>query len=395
MTHVTRMRYSGPVRDCHVKSAIPSSLIVLSFALSLGCPAPVHVPDPDLSGMEPQVVRGLAAARDDVLARPELGQAWGELGSLYDAHLLTDLAEVCYRQAHALAPDEFRWVYLLAIAREIQGADVDEMEQLFGRAAELDPGYAPLYVRFGDALWRRGRFEDSRVELRRAIDLAPGIAMAQRRLGQVELALDDSEQAVRHLTRAVELEPRDLAAHSALAQALTRLGRTDEARRIRERSRDLEPVAALDDPVYGRQVFMRNMTSSGAFARGTAAVRQGAYDQALADLTPILRIRPDDASLHYWIGTAHQGLGRAEPAIDHLSRAVELDPAMAMARRQLGMLLTLGERYADAIEQYERAVALEPLDADSHYGLALSYRALGRAPDARQHFEAASRLKSP
>jgi Flp pilus assembly protein TadD len=373
---------------------LATTAVLVLLSLCLRCSRAPELPDPDLSGMEPQVVRLLVEAREAVRAQPDSGEAWGELGSLYDAHLLTDLAETCYRRAHELAPAEFKWVYLLAVARELQGADVAELTELFGQAAELAPDYAPLRVRLGDALWRRNRYEEAREELRRAVEMAPDSAMAHRRLGQVILTIGDAREAVRHLVRSVELEPQDLAAHSALARALMRTGETERARAIRERARGLEPVTALQDPVYGEQVFMRNMSSSGAFARGTAAVRQGAYEQAIRDLTLVLELRPDDASAHYWIGTAHQGSGRAAPAVNHLSRAVELDPAMAKARRQLGTLLTLEGRYADAVEHYERAAALEPLDADAHYGLGLAYEALGRPAAARRHFEAATRLAS-
>ena len=55
------------------------------------------VPNPDLSGMEPQVARLLQQARDRVRSGGDSADAWGELGSLYDAHMLTDLAEICYR----------------------------------------------------------------------------------------------------------------------------------------------------------------------------------------------------------------------------------------------------------------------------------------------------------
>ena len=48
--------------------------------------------------------------------------------------MLTDLAETCYRRALALEPEEFRWVYLLAIVREIQGAEIEELRELFDRA---------------------------------------------------------------------------------------------------------------------------------------------------------------------------------------------------------------------------------------------------------------------
>ena len=354
-------------------------------------PEPV-VPNPDVSGMEPQVVRLLQQARESVLTGRNSADAWGELGSLYDAHMLTDLAEVCYRRARSLDPDDFRWVYLLAIVREIQGAEIAELRELFDGAAAIRPSYTPIHVRLGDSLWRRGQYGEARDELRRAIELAPGDAMAHRRLGQVLLALGETRGAAEHLTRAVNLEPRDLAAYSALAQALMRLGQTERAREVRESARGLEPVTALDDPVYGSQVFMRSMNSSRAFARAMAAIRQGAHDSAIEDLGVVLEVRPHDASAHYWMGTAYQRIGELQPAMTHLFEAVRLEPRMVQARLQLAALLSGQSRHAEGVEQYERAAVLRPLDAEGHYGLGLAYEGSGRLTEARDHYRAAVRL---
>ncbi len=352
------------------------------------------VPNPDVSEMEPQVVRLLQQARESVLSGRDSADAWGELGSLYDAHMLTDLAETCYRRARSLDPDDFRWVYLLAIVREIQGAEIAELRELFDRAAAIRPSYAPIHVRLGDSLWRRGQYDEARDELRRAIELAPGVAMAHRRLGQVLLALGDNRGAAEHLTRAVNLEPRDLAAYSGLAQVLMRLGQTERAREVRESARGLEPVAALDDPVYGNQVFMRSMNSSRAFARATAAIQHGAYDRAIEDLGVVLEVRPGDASAHYWMGIAYQHIGELQPAWTHLFQAVQLAPRMVQARLQLAELLSGQGRYAEAVEQYERAAALRPLDADGHHGLGLAYEGLGRPAEAESHYRAAAEAES-
>jgi len=352
------------------------------------------VPDPDLSGMERQVARLLQQAREAVLSGQGSADAWGELGSLYDAHMLTDLAETCYRQAHSLDPNEFRWVYLLAIVREIQGAEVEELRELFGSAIEIRPSYAPIHVRLGDSLWRRGQYEEAHDELLRAIELEPDGAMAHRRLGQVLLALGDAPGAAEYLTRAVKLEPRDLAAYSMLAQALMRQGHSERARRVRESSRGLEPVAALDDPVYGSQVFMRSMNSGRAFARATTAIRLGAHRRAIEDLRVVLDVRPDDASAQYWMGTAYQRIGELQPALAHLSQAVRLEPRMVAARLQLAGLLSGQGRYAEAVEQYERASALRSLGASDHRGLGLAYEGLGRPAEAEMHYRAAEEEKS-
>ena len=350
------------------------------------------IPDPDLTGTEPQVAALLRASREAVVRDPRSALAWGQLGAVHDAHVLTDPAEACYRRAVELAPDEFRWTYLLAIVREINGAEAEELRSLFGRAAELNPDYAPIHVRLGDALWRRGEYEAARVELEIAVSRAPGLAMARRRLGQVILTLGKPEQALEHLTRAIQLEPRDLAAYSGLSQALMRLGRSDEARQVVERSRGLEPVNALDDPVHRQEVAIRGVNSSRAFSMAVAGIRAGAFPEAIENLEIVLNVRPDDASAHYWKGTAHQRLREVEPAMQHLSRALEIEPTLAKAGVQLGQLLADQGRFEESVIRFRSALRFLRDDAEAHDGLGQVLQRMGRIEEARIEYESAVRI---
>ena len=370
-------------------AAITASLILPRC--STGPTEAVAVPDPNLDGMEPQVAELLRRTREELLD-DRTAERWGGLGSVYDAHGLQVEAEACYRQAMRLDPSDFRWTYLLAVVREIQGADVPEIEDLFGSAADLRADYAPIHVRLGDALSLRGEHAAAREAFARAIRLTPDGAVAHRGMGLVLLALGNAEEAVRHLSRAAELEPRDLTAQAGLAQAYMRLGRPEPARDAMQRAAELQRINAFDDPVYGAQVFMRSMSSSRAFARAQAAIRIGAYAQAIADLQVVLKARPEDASAYYWLGIAYGESGRVEPATRHLSRTVELEPGMVKARLQLGALLLQQDRFAEAVEQYERAAALKPLSATGHNALGRAYEGQGRTAEALDQYEAALRL---
>ena len=96
----------------------------------------------------------LKEARRDVRSEPTSAGAWGRLGAAYQAHRFHDAAAVCYRRAHELAPEDFRWLYFRAIARQGAGAEPDEIVELFGSAAALRADYAALRVRRGLALKR-------------------------------------------------------------------------------------------------------------------------------------------------------------------------------------------------------------------------------------------------
>jgi len=329
-----------------------------------------EVPDPELSRHEPQVLEAIQAARADVLNDLSSADAWGALATVFDAHLLTDLAQTCYERAHELAPDDFRWIYLLAVVREINGADAEEMIELFHRAAALRPDYAPVYIRLGDGLWRRGRHDEAEGELQKAIRLAPDAALAYRRLGQVALTRNDAAKARAFLEKAIELEPRDLAAYTALSQACNRLGDEEAARETIARARGLEPVNSIHDPVHGREVQARNIGSDHLFGEAVRWIQAGRFDEAIEAMEVVVSVSPANPSVHYWLGTAYFGSGQPVPAEEHLARAVELAPRLNAARLRLAdLLVTLGRR-DEAAAHYREALRLAPDDASIRSRLA-------------------------
>jgi len=295
------------------------------------------VPQADLSRMEPQVAAILDDAREKLSMDRSSPEMWGNLGSLYDAHSLFDAAEECYRRAQELAPGDFRWNYLLAIAHDINGGNLDEVVPLFEAAAAIDPGYVPIYVRLGDAQARHGSNDEARVSLERAAELAPDVAVVHRLLGQVTMTLGDLEAAETHLRRAIELEPRDLAAHTALAQLYMRKGETERAEEAAARSEGLERVNVLDDSVYGQWVFDRSMSSSRAMDRAKIRMRDADYAAAARDLEVVLASGRGSADTHAMLGTAYAALGRTDEAIRQFEQAIRRNPDHP-AREQLDAL---------------------------------------------------------
>ena len=110
------------------------SLIVIALLLSGTMPALsqlrsdlVDIPYPELSTLEPGVQEALRDAQEQLeRLAPDLGQValtdfYGQLGMLYHAHQLLAPAEVAYRNATMLTPDDSRWVHLRALALEDEG----------------------------------------------------------------------------------------------------------------------------------------------------------------------------------------------------------------------------------------------------------------------------------
>jgi len=349
-----------------VSSAVPRTAVPALLLLGLvGCsgagePVP---PVPDPARVEPRVLQLLSELRHDVEDRPQEAAVWGRLAAAYHVHGMTPEAEHCYRRAVVLDPGAFRWVYLLAVLRQAQGTDVDEMVELFERARTLDPGHAPLLLRLGRALELRGQPREAESAYRRAIETDPSSADGHRNLGQLLLARDDVAPAVAELERALELDPHDGTIPIALAQAYARQGDAERASVTAARGAHLARRLSPEDRLYAEQVSSLGVASRHWMARGQALMEAGQFRRAVDELGVVLETRPDDAEVHYLVGVCHARIGDGDAAVLSLERALSLDPGQPAARRELAFVLSSGSAVVRSLPHYREALARTPDDA--------------------------------
>lgn len=103
-----------------------------------------------------------------------------------------------------------------------------------------------------------------------------------------------------------------------------------------------------------------------------ASVRQHAIKARDAD--------PGDGRGHLLVGVTEILLGNLDPALEHLTSAITLNPSLAMAYAQRGSCHNLKGRFAEAIPELELALRLSPHDYYAFYvfgELAISHLMLG------------------
>jgi len=76
-----------------------------------------------------------------------------------------------------------------------------------------------------------------------------------------------------------------------------------------------------------------------------------------------------------------------EEAVTELEQALAKDPTLAEAYFYLGLARNNLGQPQSAVQAYESAIGLESDFSSAHWNLALTYLELGRAADARSHFE--------
>lgn len=386
----------------------------------------VEIPDPRTPEMLAPVRRVLTSAHDAVAADPTSARAWGALGAACDAHHFYEEAARCYRRARVLAPNEFRWVYHLAVVLDFQGAPAEEVDALFEAALRMEPDYPPGHLRHGDALVRQGHSEEARTAFERALALDPGFAMAHRNLGQVLLSLGEDQAALEHLQEAARLEPDDGVTLTSLSQALWRTGNVAEAERVNALAQRKTEVFGVPDPIR-HEVDRQSVNPFACELRVRRALAEGHWDEAIDDLGLLIEMTPDEPRFHVDLARCLMQTGQPAQARTHLERVLGLDPGNvgALAERALldlgegrlaeaeQALLKLAERapgdgqvwkrlgnvrgqrgdLPGAAEAFGRAGALLEGDAELEHNWGTTLSRLGDQEGAVTHFEAALALQ--
>src|SRR5271168_3328940 len=121
------------------------------------------------------------------------------------------------------------------------------------------------------------------------------------------------------------------------------------------------------------------------------AVNRNDYASAAKDYQDYLAKKPDDAVVHYDLGYAYTALQKPADAKSEYEKAIALDPKMAAAYQNLGVML-IPTNPAAAIEPLQRAAELMPEDARTKWLLGIALEATKKDSSAIEQYQAAERL---
>jgi tetratricopeptide (TPR) repeat protein len=117
----------------------------------------------------------------------------------------------------------------------------------------------------------------------------------------------------------------------------------------------------------------------------TSLLETGQTDEALEHIRKALELDPDLADGHNMLGIILARMGRLADAVAHLEKAVALTPNSTEYRFNLGRIPAARHSFAEAIPQFEKAVALtggnEPQSLEM---LAAMYAEVGHFSEAAQ-----------
>jgi tetratricopeptide (TPR) repeat protein len=276
----------------------------------------------------------------------------------------------------------------------VREGELHQAIELFQKAIDRDPTYAPAWAGLGEALWclaitgfefvAPGEVRDKAIAAaEKALELEGTLPDAHK--ARAVIALDgewDVAKAQRHFERALELRPGYAAAHNLYGQMLgwIPLSRFDEARRHFDRARELDPLTPWNDINLVLWWHYQGRPER-AFEEGERARRRN----------PTIWIIP------WAMGFAQLRLGQPSKAVRELDAALELlrpeRPAAVLA--SLGLAYGLEGRRADALKILAEMEQASQKRHISPAFLAVVYSGLGRMDEAFRLLDRALEQRTP
>jgi len=226
---------------------------------------------------------------------------------------------------------------------ELQRGNFERARQLLTRARRLNPDVAQPHHSLGVLAERERRPDLAARNYYEALRVDPGFAPSRANLAHLLYDGGLYEDALVQFKRLVEVAPDVVEAHAGLAATLLHLERVAEAREVISNALSLAP----GDPQL-------------AILSARLELREGAFDAAIARLTPLTQGRTEVA-VHAlaWLAAAQLAHDRPELAIRAAQHAIQLAPDDALASYALGISLKkLGDPGAQ--RWLARASALSP-----------------------------------
>ena len=311
--------------------------------------------------------------RAEAGAHPEDSWALSLLGVALDNQKQIAEAEEFHRRAVASSPHSAEILNNYGTHQWIAG-QFDKAENTFASALAAAPGYFNVLFNLGVMASHTGHYQRAKEVLEAALRQQPQNVDVLYRLADVEEATRQWEAAVMHLAQAAKLDLERADVQKLLAVTTTELGALDDASAAWDRYLQLEP----NDDAARRE-------------RGYIAARMGKLEQATPIWTGMSRGIPTTR----WASTnlpRRSARSIWHSAMEHLDKALTLDPNYVPARAARGSLYYQEGKPESALPDLELAASRQPDDAVNLDRLGQTYQALDRPADAVRVLRRAAEL---
>jgi tetratricopeptide (TPR) repeat protein len=249
-----------------------------------------------------------------------------------------------------------------------------QAEQAFSAALQSAPGQFEVLYNLGLAALGAHDYDRSGQAFQAALNQHPNDVDCLMGLARVKDELNQDDQAAGLLFQAQRVAPNRADLLEFLGGVLDKLG--------------FYPDAAA---VYGHCLEVNPGGDQARRERGYALARTGRLTEAFQDLNWYVEKHPRDPIGFFELGVV-ESLQQPDRSLDHLNRALELDPQMAAAHLARGILLRQEGKISPALTDLQFVLARQPNNFRAWEELGEASFAAGRSTEALEAFDKAAAL---
>jgi tetratricopeptide (TPR) repeat protein len=330
-------------------------------------------------------------------------------------------------------------IYTAAKAAEARG-DIAGATAKYESLLQIAPRLGPAYNNLGALYLRQREYKKAADVLAKGLKIDPKMSSASALLGISLYEMGDYAGGRHHLEEALRANPKDDNAELFLTNDLIKMGELDLAvshlRQLSQRQPRNQEIWYLLGKVH-MQLSEQALSKLNEIDANSVWVHEISgeimesmknFDGAVIEYKKAVELAPDEPGIHYLLGNVYWSIQSWEQAnqqfhaelandpnncmaqwklgnilleqhvspseaLSDIDKALALCPNMAQARVDRARALIRLDRNAEALTDLQASEKTSPDESSVHFLLAQTYRALGRAKEARAEMEIFTKLE--
>jgi len=224
---------------------------------------------------------------------------------------------------------------------------------LFEHALHATENNVMAHNNLGTSFYEEKNYEESLRQFQESLKIDPGNFDAYLGLGKVRLMEKNYDEAIGFYSEAQRINPQRVETYNDLGVAYTKKGSIHKGISYLEKAVSMDPSYA-----FARENLQK------------AKDLQMQFVQSIAELNSQLALQGDNKELHYALGDLYFRNGDHAAAINHLEKAVTMDPAFSRASYALVVVYSDLPDYPKALSLLEKMRIADPDNPEIYYNIA-------------------------
>lgn len=323
-------------------------------------------------------------------------------------------AEAAWRSILARLPNDAEAYAHLGLL-EARQDHYNEAIPYYRKALSINPNMPALRLDLGLSLFKSGDLHGAIQAFVPALKAEPASSPESARLatliGLAHYGLGEYAAAVPYLKRAAAADPANLPLRMTLAQSCMSAKQYQCVLDTYREILVINPNSAEADVLAG-EAYDEMKNEAGALEQFQAAVKADPklpnvhfgygyllwkaqkLDAAAEQFRAELANNPDSALALTYLADSQIKLDRPQQAQEYLERAARIDPSIALAHLDLGIVYGNQGKKDEALRELKIAEKLEPRESTIHWQLGRLYQSMGQKAEAKAEFEKTRNLQN-